>query len=437
MPGLLIARPSMAANNDSMRPSVRLFYHVFYPSDNVSARHYADLTRGLHDRGWDVSVSAANRDYPDGSRTYPIRENWSGVKIRRVWRPNWNQSRNFGRLGNAAWMIAAWSLRALKLWDRPDVVIIGTDPILSVLAAIPWRLSGVKVVHWGFDIYPECAIADGMLCKRSMLVRSIEVALSWAYRSCHLIADIGPCMRELLKPYVHTVHMETLTPWALVEPESTIDPDPGVRQELFGDAALGLLYSGTFGRAHSYEELLALARQMRNDSVAFCFAGRGNRADQLKAAITSEDANIRIAGFAAESELEKRLGAADVHLASLQPEWTGTVVPSKFFGSLAIGRPVVFAGSPEAAISRWVKQYDVGWLLTKDNIPDVASELRKLAADRVKLRHMQERCQRVYREHFSRHHVVDEWDRQLRGLFKASSNNHRNDQSTRTSCGSC
>lgn len=401
------------------RPRVRLFYHVFHPCENVSARHYADLAGGLAERGWDVSVSTAHRGYPDNSTKYPLREIWNGIKIRRVWRPNWNQSRNLGRLGNAAWMIAAWSLQALKPWDRPDVVVIGTDPILSVFAAIPWRVTGAKVAHWGFDIYPEAPVADGMLKERSFLVRTIKRALRWAYRSCHLIADIGPCMRDLLAKYGSKARTATLTPWALVESQSPVVPDADVRRELFGDAKLGLLYSGTFGRAHSHEEMLALARELRNDSVAFCFAGRGNRADQLKAAVTLEDTNIRFAGFAPESELEKRLGAADVHLASLQPEWTGTVVPSKFFGSLAIGRPVVFAGSPDAAIARWVKKDDVGWLLTKDSVAAVASEMRDLAQQTDRMRQMQFRCWEVYHESYSRNNVVQEWDRQLRWLLKA------------------
>jgi colanic acid biosynthesis glycosyl transferase WcaI len=395
-------------------PRVRLFYHVFYPCDNVSARHFSDLARGLHNRGWDVSVSTANRGYPDGSLTYPSREDWSGVNIRRVWRPNWNQWRNLGRLGNAAWMIVAWSLQALKPWGRPNVVIIGTDPILSVFAAIPWRLTGAKVAHWGFDLYPECPVADGMLRERSLLVRAIKLGLRWAYRSCHLIADIGPCMRDLLAKYGSPARTATLTPWALVEPAAPATPDPLVRQELFGDARLGLLYSGTFGRAHSHEDLLALARELRGDSVAFCFAGRGNRTEQLKAAVTADDTNIRFAGFAAESDLEKRLGAADVHLASLQPEWTGTVVPSKFFGSLAIGRPVVFAGSPDAAIAQWVSEFGVGWLLTRETLSEVAAQLRSIATDAAALRAMQSRCQTVYHDHFSRDHVVAEWDRCLR-----------------------
>jgi glycosyltransferase involved in cell wall biosynthesis len=203
----------------------------------------------------------------------------------------------------------------------------------------------------------------------------------------------------------------------LVEPDDDVQPNPQIRNELFGSAQLGLLYSGTFGRAHSYEEMLALARELRYDSITFCFAGRGNRADQLRAAVTAVDHNIRLAGFAAECELEHRLGAADIHLASLQPEWTGTVVPSKFFGSLAMGRPVVFAGSADAAIAQWIQQFNVGWLLTPANVADVASQLRRLAANSDELRKMQQHCREVYHREFSRNHVVAAWDRQLRSLL--------------------
>ena len=52
------------------------------------------------------------------------------------------------------------------------------------------------------------------------------------------------------------------------------------------------------------------------------------------------------------------------------------VVPSKFFGSLAAGRPVVFAGGPDSAIAGWIREFGVGWVLTADNVAEVAAELR-------------------------------------------------------------
>jgi glycosyltransferase involved in cell wall biosynthesis len=398
------------------RPKVTVLYHYFHPDDVVSARHFDGLCRGLVDRGWDVLVRPCNRGCRDETQTYPLREEWDGIHIRRVWRPRFRQASDVGRLLNAVWMLAAWSL---PVGRRPDVLIVGTDPILSVFVAVTWRLTrpGVKIAHWAFDLYPEAPVADGMLRPDSLLVRGLRTALRVAYGCCDLIADLGGGMRRRLDAYRPRGKRVTLVPWALSEPARPVPPDPAVRRELFGDGGLGLLYSGNFGRAHSYEEFLDLARRLRESAVSVCFAVRGNRADELRKAVRPDDSNVSFAGFAPESELERRLSAADVHLVSLRPEWTGVVVPSKFFGSLAAGRPTVFAGSPDSAIAGWIREFGVGWVLTPGNREAVAADLQALAADPARLAALQRHCHAVYHEHFSWRVVVDGWDRELRALL--------------------
>jgi glycosyltransferase involved in cell wall biosynthesis len=287
------------------------------------------------------------------------------------------------------------------------------------LIALPWRWfkPHAKAINRCFDLYPDAAVAEGMFRSKSRAVRLLDRLMAAAYRRCEFVADIGSCMAERLKKTEPTVRCVTLTPWALVEPDKLPVADSKVRASLFGDAALGLLYSGSFGRAHTHAEFLQLARLLRDDAVVFCFAGRGHRVDELRAAVTSQDANVRFAGFAPEAQLEQRLAACDLQLVSLRPEWTGTVVPSKFFGALAAGRGVVFAGSPDSAIARWISEHQVGWVLTPESVAAVASELRALAADPAGLQPLRERCHRVYHEEFSRRRVLDRWDAELRSVL--------------------
>ena len=170
--------------------------------------------------------------------------------------------------------------------------------------------------------------------------------MKWSYGAYDELVDIGPRMRERLAEYGPR-RPAYAVPWALAEPPGPAVADPRIRAELFPRAKLALLYSGTMGRAHDHRAFLALARACRarsGDDVAFCFSSRGNRQDELRAAVTPADTNVGFVPFADEAALEARLGAADLHLVSLQPEWAGIVVPSKFFGSLAVGRPVLYAG---------------------------------------------------------------------------------------------
>ncbi len=404
------------------RPHIVLLYHYFHPDDVISARNFSDLAEALVQRGWDVEALPCNRGCRDDRQRYPLREEWKGVRIRRVWRPRWKQSSSLGRLANALYMIGAWSLLAFRRGRQlPDVLLMGTDPVLSVLVAGVFKTlrPQVKIAHWAHDLYPEAPLADGMLKPNRLLVRWMTRLLRWAYHSCDWIADLGPCMREQLEKYDHACRKVTLVPWGISEPAQVEPAEPRLRDKLFGQARLALLYSGNFGRAHAHDSILKLARLLRGAGVAFTFAVRGNRVDELRAAITPDDTNIRLAPFAEEAELAQHLAAADIHLASLRPQWTGIVVPSKFFGSLAAGRPVLFAGDAHASIARWIREYQVGWHLEAGQEESLADILLKLSKEPAALRQMQQHCFEVYHQHFSKSLMLDAFNRELLGLIQA------------------
>jgi glycosyltransferase involved in cell wall biosynthesis len=398
-------------------PRALILYHFFYPDDVVSSRHFSDLAAGLAERGWDVQANPSNRACRDERRKYGRVEHARGVMIRRVWRAPFRQGTALGRALNSIWMTAAWSIAAARR-NPPDVVIIGTDPALSILAAIPWKLlqPKTKIAHWCFDLYPEVAIADGTISGSELFLRPLTALLRSAYRSCDLLVDISPCMRSLLDRYGPMCRKLTITPWALTEEQTEVQTHSQERRDLFGDARLGIIYSGNFGRAHSYKEILLLARGLRPKAIRFAFSIRGNRAEELRNAVSDDDRNIVFVPFADEARLDARLRAADVHIVTLREQWTGAVVPSKFFGALAAGRPVLFAGSPRSSIAHWIEQYHVGWVLNRDNHGEIVKELCRLAEQPQVLLDLFKHCRNVYQEHFSRSNMIDRFDNELRAI---------------------
>ncbi len=402
-------------------PRVLIFYHYFYPDDVVSAQHLTQLGEELQARGWQVIAMPCNRGCRNETKAFTTFENWNGIEIRRIWRPRFRQSSTIGRILNALWMLCAWSGTAFRKRGMPDidVMIMGTDPICSVLVAKVWKLvrPGTRVVHWCFDLYPEAALAKGILRPEALLVKILKRLLKSGYQACDLIVDIGPCMRAKLQAYDGSANKTTLTPWALVEPCNPLSVHVSEREKVFGNSKLALLYSGNFGRAHTYEMFLNLASRLHGEDIRFAFSIRGNRADEAKRAVSDEDKNITFVPFAPSEQLQERLSAADIHLASLRPEWTGTVVPSKFFGSLAVGRPVIFAGGGGSALSKWIKTYKIGWVLTMETLDSVAKELIRLSNSPEELKKIQQRCHQVYQENFSRKHIVNKWDKELRKLL--------------------
>ncbi|MCW8139441.1 MAG: glycosyltransferase, partial [Planctomycetota bacterium] len=330
------------------RPRIVVLYHYQRPDDVVSARLYDDLCEGLAARGWEVEARPSNRVCHDPAAALPRRERWNGVDLRRVWRPPLAQGTSTGRVLNAAWLTSAWLVDVATRRRAPDVVLVGTDPVLAVGLAAPLRRlrPQVRIAHWVFDLYPEAAAADGLISP--VAEAALRRVVAAAYRACDLIADIGPRMRERLSEYPTGARRVTLPPWALVEPPTPPAADPAVRRALFGEGAgLGLLHAGSFGRAHDLDLLLDLARRLAGTDVRVCVAGRGHRIDALR---QQAGGAVRLAGFCEEAALEARLAAADVHVVTLKPEWSGLVVPSKFFAALAAGRPVLFAGPADSDV---------------------------------------------------------------------------------------
>jgi glycosyltransferase involved in cell wall biosynthesis len=392
-------------------------YHYMYPDDVVSARHYDGFCEGLVERGWDVVALPGNRGCRDETQCYTRHEERKGITFRRVWRPAFRQASAAGRILNAIWMIMAWRRLAFRADDRcPDVVMVGTDPVLSVLVArkIKRRKPSISIAHWCFDLYPEAAVADGMIQPGSWILNLLKRRLRQAYGCCDLIVDLGDCMRNLISEYDHKARKVTLVPWALYEPAEPVVPDESTRKRLFGDADLALLYSGSFGRAHSSEEFLELADSLKEMKIEFGFSARGNRAEILQSEIEKSSANAKFISFVKDNDVDKHLGSADIHMVSLRKNWTGIVVPSKFFGALAFGKPVLFAGSRDSAVAKWIEQYGVGWVLDKSSISAVAEELKALVADQNSLKNLQKHCHELYHTQFCKRLIMDHWDRELR-----------------------
>ena len=406
-------------------PSAIVLYHFFYPDDVVSARHFSDLSEELGNRGWKVSALTSNRfcRYPK-KKIGQRKEDWKGVQVVRVPRPGWNQARDIPRMANSIWMMGAWLLKLMAL-PKVDVMIIGSDPQFSqfLFPLVKWLKRATVIAFWCYDLYPEAILANGASPPVRWAARRLKGFMKMAYQSVDLIADLGPCMRRRLDLYSPKAVRATLTPWALLEPGQIHPPDSETREQLFGrEAALTLLYSGNMGKAHHFHLFLDLARRVSqlHPGIVFCFACRGNREKELKASIQPNDLNIRLAPFADESDLEKRLNSADIHLLSLQQEWEGIVLPSKFFGSLAVGKPVLYAGPKNSSIARWVEAFDVGLVLTPENLEEVAQALVTLADDRKQIEQWQYRALRAYELNFSKKRVMDQWDGDLKKLLGGS-----------------
>ncbi|MCQ2520984.1 MAG: glycosyltransferase [Lachnospiraceae bacterium] len=103
------------------------------------------------------------------------------------------------------------------------------------------------------------------------------------------------------------------------------------------------MYSGNIGL---YYDLANLIRVMevfkKDDSIAFFFAGEGSLLEHLKKYVAEHGLhNVKFAPYQKKSALSYSLNVADVHLVVNAKGIKGVSVPSKLYGCMAAGKPVL------------------------------------------------------------------------------------------------
>jgi len=343
----------------------------------------SDLAFHLAARGFDVGVITSRQRYDDASARLAGREVVRGVAVRRVW------STTFGRhfLPGRAVDYATFYLSALfaMLRERGATIVAMTDPpMLSVVAA----LASKRVVNWIQDLFPEVAMALGI-----RLPRFVQRVRDWSLRKAKTNVVIGNSM--------HVPNAVVIHNWADV---SLLPVDVPHERFVVG-------YSGNLGRAHDVATMLGAMNRLRGDDVELVITGGGAKLEEVRAANLP---NIRIAPYAPRERLAESLSSADAHLVTLLPAAEGWIVPSKFYGILAVGRPVLFVGARDGELARLVREHDCGVAIEAGDADALASAIRMLANDRGKAGAMGARGRALYEQRFAPAIAFEAWEAVLR-----------------------
>ena len=333
---------------------------VFPPAAGATGLYLAELADALAARGWAVDVVTGPAAGAPARETRP-----SGVTVRRVSREV-ETGRGTARraLGYAAFFPRA--VAAVARAPRPDVVVLKTDPpMLAALGPLLRRLTGARVVLWAQDVYPDVAEVLGVLPPDGVAARVLGRIAARSLRRADAVVAIGRCMAERLA--ARGARAVAVVPnWApagiRVVPR---EDNPFRAAHGLGDRFVAM-YSGNLGLAHPIAALLDAAGALAampapaGDALVV-FVGDGPQRAWAEAEVARRGlANVRFAPFQPAARLSESLGAADVHLVAMDERLAGLVVPSKLYGALAAGRPVVFVGPEASEAARLIREHECG-----------------------------------------------------------------------------
>ena len=172
----------------------------------------------------------------------------------------------------------------------------------------------------------------------------------------------------------------------------------------FRDGPLVVHYSGTFGLAHEEQTITEAMRQLRDDGrFRFVFAGGGARRERLeKFCRAGGMAGVEFRPYARRSDLSQSLAEGHVGLVTQIPETVGAVVPSKVYGIMAAGRPVLYIGPRQATPARIIQQYGCGWRVEPGDAAGLVQLLRHLEQNRHLLRFAGLRARNAFEKQYDK-----------------------------------
>lgn len=376
--------------------NVLLVNQFFWPDTAATSQFLTDLARHLTSQGHSVTVICSRNLYarPDESGTPPA------ARIVRLAGPPFTRG-PVGRLASytAFFCGALWT--ALRRPETDIVLTLTTPPLISIVGMLTKRFRGARHFIWEMDLFPEALTDVGQLAPNSWATRAIGAISDFVRLRSDGVIALGECMRDrLLARGLPPSLIHIAENWA---DGTLIAATPARRSE-----RLRVLYSGNLGLAHDIETIGQAIVACNDDCrFHFTFAGGGARRTELEELCRQHGvSNVEFRPYSDRGSFGESLASGDVGLVTQRSCCLGTVVPSKVYGLLAAGRPLLFIGPREATPARIIDKFGCGWHIRCGDVTGLVELLRLLQEQPARVHVAGERAREAFEAHYDLLHGV-------------------------------
>jgi colanic acid biosynthesis glycosyl transferase WcaI len=362
----------------SARPRLLVLNQYYHPGVEATAHLLTELCESLADE-YSITVITGrlhNRE------ELPDYEERNGVEIVRVHSTSFDRASLHRRVAN----YFTYLFRALRrglLAERPDVVLCMTDPpLIGDAAYLVARRFRRPLVIVSQDVFPEVAVSLGRL-RNPLLVAVLRRLIGFYLRHADQVVAIGPVMRErLVAKGARQARVAVIPNWV---DTAAVVPMPRAnswaREHDLVDRFV-VMHSGNVGHAQNLDTLLAAAAELDDlEQLRVLVIGTGARVSHVtELARRFGDDRVQFLPYQPRASLSESLSSADVHFLGLSPGLSGYIVPSRLYGILAAGRPVLAAVEADSEPGLLVREIGCGIVVPPDRPDVVAQTIRELAS---------------------------------------------------------
>ncbi|WP_242839096.1 glycosyltransferase family 4 protein [Butyrivibrio sp. MC2021] len=357
-----VVRFGMACIPDSFKRQVKdpedkkdllIYAHYYYPDVASTGQILTELAEGLGDTFHTTVICTVpsytgkiDKHYKQHLYYY---ENIGGVDVLRIRVPEFRKNFSISRIVN----ILAYFVYAIAATQRVGhqdyVYTISQPPVLGgLLGYIGKIMKRAKFIYNIQDFNPEQIMAVSY-SKNPLVLKTMMALDKFSCKKSDKIIIVGRDMIDTLRArfpkelpcYAH------INNWIN---EKEIYPLPADNEKVtafkkkYGiDGKFVIMYSGNIGLYYDLLEIQKIIEKFNdNKDVVFAFIGQGTvLEDMQKYSAEHHMTNIVYIPYQDKADLVYSLNAGDVHFVVNAKGIKGVSVPSKLYGVMAAGKPVL------------------------------------------------------------------------------------------------
>jgi len=330
---------------------IMLFHQYFLGKNDPGGSRWNEFTSFFSKKeNFTINVIAGNIHYATGKQISP--RLWSNketvddnITLYRTWTYAGYNSNFIGRvIGYLSYTFS--SLIKSIILKKPNIIIITSPSIfVGISAIILSKIKGVPFILEVRDLWPESAVATGVLNNKVLLniLYWLEYKL---YKLSKKIVVLTPAFKENIEMRFPELigKIEIITNGADFSIMNSDTQRKEIREQNKWNNKQVFAYFGAHGLANDLMQVVEVAREMRNDTnILFVLIGDGMQKKSLQnKAKEYKLNNLQFIDSVPKNEVVNYINAADICMAILKKTDTfKTVYPNKVFDYMSCNKPIL------------------------------------------------------------------------------------------------
>ena len=337
-----------------------IYAHYYIPDTASTGQILRELAEGMLEK-FDITVICVVPSYlgtiEDKYKTQKYyEENINGVKVLRIRVPEFSKTNKKSRIKNIVSYFFGAMAATFKVGKMDYIFSISQPPILGGLLGVwgKW-VKHAKYIYNIQDFNPEQVLAVGY--SKSKLITDVMMWFDkFSCKRSNLIITVGRDLVETVekrfagKKVPKTIMINNWIDEKEIYPLDADNEKVLEFKKKYGlDGKFVIMYSGNIGLYYDLENLIKVVERIKPDTktadgreVVFAFVGAGSVLDKLVLYVKENHMdNVTFIPYQDKADLIYSLNAGDVHWCVNAKGIKGVSCPSKAYGIMAAGKPIL------------------------------------------------------------------------------------------------